>query len=73
MTASELLTGLIRRRVPRADVAVIPLEDKYAIRVVSDHFQGADTAERQSIVYKALDRAPLELVARISNIECFEF
>jgi len=72
MTSKELINSLIKRKIPRATVSLEPADDGYRLKVVSDHFRGAQLTDRQSMVYQALDRAPLPLLAKIMAIDCHD-
>ncbi|HEY9855355.1 MAG TPA: BolA family protein [Stenomitos sp.] len=58
MITTEELTSYIHQRMPDAEVMVMDrtgTRDHFAVRVVSDAFQGKNLLDRQRLVYQALN------------------
>jgi acid stress-induced BolA-like protein IbaG/YrbA len=65
-----LLNRLISRKLPGADIAIRLGHDGYEITVVYEDFASDARADQEAEVYEALDKAPVELVAKIASIKC---
>ncbi len=58
MITNEELTSYIHQTMPDAEVLVMDrtgTRDHFAVRVVSDAFQGKNLLDRQRLVYQALN------------------
>ena len=69
MNAAELLTTAIKYRLPGATVSVdLTLEGKYKVNVVHPSFGRLARADREAVVYSALNRIPFQLLSKITSI-----
>lgn len=69
MTPADVIAAAVRRRLPAAAVTVTPGPDGYAV-VVRAAWRLVDPADRPAEVYRAFDRLPVDLVARVCRIDC---
>lgn len=71
MQAIQLITDTLVRKFPGAVVAVDATTDGFfTVSVTTTRFRYIRSADRQHMVYTALDCLPPEAVAKISNILC---
>lgn len=69
MTRGEdVLYETLARRFAACGVATGPAG--YHLTVRDEAFRGLDRADREGVVYDALGRVPLELLARVGGITC---
>lgn len=69
-SATDLLVKQITQKIPGASVAVASAGGLYELVVTAPKFAGMDRADRAALVYGAIERVPLELLARVAAIEC---
>lgn len=70
MSGADVLVAAVRRRLPGANVSVARAGNRYTLAVVSDRFARLPRPEWQRVVYAALDKVPLDLLAEVGEISC---
>ncbi len=70
MTGPDLLVDAVTRGVPGSVVRVDPGPDGgYTVTVRADRLNPLGRADREAVVYSAMARVPLSLLARVRAID----
>jgi len=72
LNVEQLIAQQISRKIKNASVTVTRVGPHFEVTVKSDLFLGLPPIERQQRVYLALDRVPVEVLARVCAINCIE-
>lgn len=70
MSGPDVLFAAIRRRLPGARIEITLVGNQYVLSVASVTFSRLSNVDRQGVVYAAMERVPLDLVARVADIFC---
>lgn len=68
--ARELIEGEIRRNIPGAVVITEDEPPGISVTVTAQKFAGMVRGDREAVVYAAMGRCPLTLLAKVVSIKC---
>jgi hypothetical protein len=69
MSGRDLLTTQLRKRFPEAAIEVGVTPAGYELRLQGRAFAGLSRADREGLVYAALDAVPIALLAKVAAIK----